>query len=246
MLALLLWLAAVGGGPAMAQGGAAQGGAAQGWVTQNAAAHDDDPPWSVVCSAGAAPRRCTVSHVQAFADNRGGSAELTVSIVRDPDCTTVHVLFDGPVDTARPAWLAVDGGSPWEFYDVDELAELGRALDGDRQARVERPEFRHFLAAAAATPEAATPEEEARRGAITAMIDRFAAVKEPRRLGLSCAPAARLLPLLQAGARLHVEFTVQPRNATRIYHWPQLNSRAVEVPLDGLEQALRESSAAAP
>ncbi|WP_448188328.1 hypothetical protein [Azospirillum sp. sgz301742] len=56
------------------------------------------------------------------------------------------------------------------------------------------------------------------------------AMKESRRIGLACAPMERL-----ASARvLRIDFSAEPSNRTRVYHWLSLTERSVSVPLEGL------------
>jgi len=70
------------------------------------------------------------------------------------------------------------------------------------------------------------------------MIKRFAAIKEPRRIGLACGPMERLLPLIRTGHPLRLEFQVEPRMATQVYHWPSLGTRVVNIRLDDLLASL--------
>ncbi|HEY0836944.1 MAG TPA: hypothetical protein VGE72_23740 [Azospirillum sp.] len=188
-------------------------------------------PWSVECTGSGPARRCSASTVQGYANNRGGHGEVVVSLVRDAACTTLHVVFDGPVDLDRPVTLAVDGGARQEFYTSADLSLLAQALDEGWTLRDAPVEFVRFL-------------DDAHGGALTAaepseeMLNRFAAVKESRRAGVACAPMRRLLPAMLDGRTLRLEFHAEPRSATQVYHWPALTRRTADVALDGLAPAL--------
>ena len=187
--------------------------------------------WKGGCSGQGVERRCSVSAVHGYANNRGGRSDVTVTLIRDAACTTLHVAFDGPIALERPARFVLDGVPVQEFYTRAELAQLARALDsGTRPAQA--PEaIDHFLTQVShgGFPGAAPADE---------MTARFAALKEPRRLGLACAPTARLLPQLTAGRSLRVEFSTEPRTRTRVYHWVSLTERLVDIPLEGMITAL--------
>lgn len=191
------------------------------------------PP--VTCAGEGAGRRCTVAAIQDFANNRGGQSALSLNAVRDATCTTLHIVFDGPIDVTRPVILSVDGAPPQRFYTPDELTELARALDDGAQTTSDTggtpPEFARFLTqvSTGAIKDADAGQE---------MLNRFAAIKETRRVGLACGPMERLLPLIRAGHSLRLEFQVDARTATQVYHWPKLDSRVVELRLDGLLSSL--------
>ncbi|HYD65193.1 hypothetical protein [Azospirillum sp.] len=192
-------------------------------------------PWSVECTGSGPARRCSASTVQGYANNRGGRGEVVVSLVRDAACTTLHVVFDGPVDLDRPVTLAVDGAARQAFYTSADLSLLAQALDEGWALRDAPVEFARFLADAhgGAMP-GIEPADE--------MLNRFAAVKEQRRAGVACAPMRRLLPAMMQGRTLRLEFSAEPRSATQVYHWPGLTRRSVEVALDGLAAALEGAS----
>ena len=187
------------------------------------------------CAGDGAGQRCTVSTVQPFADNRGGLGELSISAVRDAACTTLHIVFDEPIALARPVTLTVEGAPPQRFYTPGQLSDLAGALDeGPQPGAVPQagpPEFTRFLtqvAEGAITDEDAGPE----------MLKRFAALKEPRRIGLTCGPMERLLPLIRSGRPLRLEFQMEASAETQLYHWPRLDRRTVEFRLGGLLEAL--------
>ncbi|MBY3755687.1 hypothetical protein GBZ26_06965 [Azospirillum formosense] len=188
-----------------------------------------------VCAGEGAGRRCTVSTVQPFADNRGGLGELSISVVRDVACTSLYIVLDEPITLAHPVTLAVDGAPAQRFYTPRQLSELADALDDagptDAAAEGGAPEFTRFLRQVA---EGAIADEDA--GA--EMLSRFAAIKEPRRIGLTCGPMERLLPLIRSDRRLRLEFQKQASGATQVYHWPRLDRRTVEFRLGGLLEAL--------
>ncbi|WP_183178780.1 hypothetical protein [Azospirillum sp. OGB3] len=193
------------------------------------------PTSDTVCAGEGAGRRCTVSTVQPFPDNRGGLGELSISAVRDAACTSLYIVFDEPIALARPVTLAVDGAPPQRFYTPRQLSDLADTLDKGPQTgaapEVGPPEFTRFLsqvAAGAITDEVAGTE----------MLRRFAAIKEPRRIGLTCGPMERLLPLMRADRPLRLEFQRQANSATQLYHWPRLDRRTVEFRLGGLLEAL--------
>lgn len=203
-------------------------------------------PWQTGCSGQGAERRCTVTTTRAYPNNRGGKSEVTLVIVRDATCTTLHVTFDGPIAVNRPVRLALDGGPPQHFYTADQLGQLTRALDAmstgpdapDVPRRTERtpPEFTRFLKQVShGDLKDTTPEDE--------MVARFAALKEPRRIGLACAPTLRLLPRLSLARMLRLDFSAEPRNRTSVYHWTRLTDRTVELDLEGLSAALDRISA---
>ncbi len=191
------------------------------------------------CVGEGTARRCTVAAIQGFPDNRGGLSALTVNAVRDAQCTTLHIVFDRPIALDRPVLLTVEGAGTQGFYTPAELTGLARALDGDRDGDGDGdggpdrapPEFLDFLALAAT---GALGEAEA--GA--EMIRRFAAVKEARRVGLTCGPMERLLPPIRAGRASRLEFQVESPTAARVYHWPRLDRRVVDLHLEGLLAAL--------
>jgi len=190
-----------------------------------------DPAWTVTCGGQGEARRCSAFAVQDFTNNRGGRGEVSITIVRDPTCTTLHVTFDGPIAMNRPARLLVDGAPPQAFYTADQLERLARALDDGNRPERAPPEFDHFLTQVSLGElKGAEPGDE--------MVSRFAALKEPRRLGLACAPTERLLPYLAAARTLTVEFSAEPRNRARVYHWVSLTDRSIAVRLDGLAAAL--------
>lgn len=188
-----------------------------------------------VCAGEGDGQRCTVSAVQPFADNRGGLGELSISAVRDAACTSLYIVFDEPIALGRPVTLAVEGAPPQRFYTPRQLSDLANALDEGPQTGTEPeagpPEFTRFLtqvAEGAITDENAGPE----------MLKRFAAIKEPRRIGLTCGPMERLLPLIRSDRPLRLEFQRQASGATQVYHWPRLDRRTVEFRLGGLLEAL--------
>ncbi|QCN96729.1 hypothetical protein D3093_15495 (plasmid) [Azospirillum argentinense] len=188
-----------------------------------------------VCAGEGAGRRCTVSAVQPFSDNRGGLGELSISAVRDAACTSLYIVFDEPIALARPVTLAVDGAPPQRFYTPRQLSDLADALDGagqpDATPEEAAPEFTRFLSQVA---EGAIADEDA--GA--EMLRRFAAIKEPQRIGLTCGPMERLMPLIRSDRPLRLEFQKQAGGATQVYHWPRLDRRTVEFRLGGLLEAL--------
>lgn len=188
-----------------------------------------------VCAGEGAGQRCTVSAVQPFADNRGGLAELSISAVRDASCTTLHIVFDEPIAVARPVTLTVEGAPPQRFYTPGQLSYLaGRLDEGPQPGAVPEagpPEFTRFLtqvAEGAITEDNSGPE----------MLKRFAAIKEPRRIGLTCGPMERLLPQMRSDRPLRLEFQKEAPTATQVYHWPRLDRRVVEFRLGGLLEAL--------
>ncbi|WP_114861039.1 hypothetical protein [Azospirillum brasilense] len=193
----------------------------------------------VVCAGEGRGQRCTVSAVQPFPDNRGGLGELSISAVRDAACTSLHIVFDEPIAPARHVTLTVDGAPPQRFYTPRQLSDLADALDADalnadaldKGPQAAPPEFTRFLAQVAA---GAIADEEAG----TEMLSRFAAIKEPRRIGLTCGPMERLMPLIRSDRRLRLEFQRQANGATEVYHWPRLDRRTVEFRLGGLLEAL--------
>ncbi|CAO3451293.1 hypothetical protein [Azospirillum argentinense] len=188
-----------------------------------------------VCAGEGVGQRCTVSAVQPFADNRGGFGELSISAVRDAACTSLYIVFDEPIAIARPVTLAVEGAATQRFYTPRQLSDLANALDEGLQAGAAPeeapPEFTRFLAQVAA---GAIADEDAG----TEMLRRFAAIKEPRRIGLTCGPMERLMPLIRSDRRLRLEFQRQASGATEVYHWPRLDRRTVEFRLGGLLEAL--------
>ncbi|KAA0684123.1 hypothetical protein [Roseomonas genomospecies 6] len=195
-----------------------------------------EAPFSdVVCSGEGAGQRCTVSAVQPFADNRGGLAELSVSAVRDASCTTLHIVFDEPIAVARPVTLTVEGMPPQRFYTPRQLSDLAGALDeGPQPGAVPEagpPEFTRFLTLVA---EGAIAEDDSG----PEMLKRFATIKEPRRIGLTCGPMERLLPLMRSGRPVRLEFQRQANSATQVYHWPRLDRRTVDLHLGSLLEAL--------
>jgi len=195
------------------------------------------PP--VTCAGDGMGRRCTAAAIQDFANNRGGQSALSLNAVRDATCTTLHIVFDGPIDVKRPVTLSVDGAPPQQFYTPDELTELARALDDGARTITDTgadaggtpPEFARFLTQVST---GAIKDSDAGQE----MLNRFAAIKETRRVGLACGPMERLLPLIRAGHSLRLEFQVDARTATQVYHWPKLDSRVVELRLDGLLSSL--------
>jgi hypothetical protein len=192
-------------------------------------------PWTVECAGSGPARRCSASTVQGYANNRGGRGEVVVSLVRDAACTTLHVVFDGPVDLARPVTLAVDGGARQAFYTSADLSLLAQALDEGWTLRDAPVEFVHFLSDAhGGVLKGIEPADE--------MLNRFAAVKESRRAGVACGPMRRLLPAMLAGRTLRIEFSAEPRADTQVYHWPALTRRSTDVALDGLASALEGAS----
>ncbi|HYH20521.1 MAG TPA: hypothetical protein VD995_18090 [Azospirillum sp.] len=205
--------------------------AATSWTAPATAAE----PWSVECTGSGPARRCSASTVQGYANNRGGRGEVVVSLVRDATCTTLHVVFDGPVDLDRPVTLAVDGAARQEFYTSADLSLLAQALDEGWTLRDAPVEFVRFLADAHGGAMAGIePSDE--------MLNRFAAVKESRRAGVACAPMRRLLPAMMQGRTLRLEFSAEPRSATQVYHWPGLTRRSADIALDGLAAALEGAS----
>ncbi|AWJ87430.1 hypothetical protein TSH58p_29050 (plasmid) [Azospirillum sp. TSH58] len=194
-----------------------------------------DAASDAVCAGEGTGQRCTVSAVQPFADNRGGLGELSISAVRDAACTSLYIVFDEPIALARPVTLAVDGAPPQRFYTPRQLSDLADALDEGPQAgaapEAAPPEFARFLAQVAA---GAITDEDAG----TEMLSRFAAIKEPRRIGLTCGPMERLMPLIRSDRPLRLEFQRQANSATQVYHWPRLDRRTVEFRLGGLLEAL--------
>lgn len=140
--------------------------------------------WQGGCSGQGAELRCSIGTVHGFSNNRGGGNDVTVTIIRDAACTTLHVGFDGPIALDRPTRIALDDGPAQEFT-----------------------------------------------------------MKEPRRIGLTCAPMAGLLPALAEARVLRISFSAEPLNRTRVYHWVSLTDRTVEVPLEGLRAALDRVSA---
>ncbi|WP_247890120.1 hypothetical protein [Azospirillum brasilense] len=188
-----------------------------------------------VCVGEGAGRRCTVSAVQPFPDNRGGLGELSISAVRDAACTSLYIMFDEPIALARPVTLMVDGAPPQRFYTPRQLSELADALDEasqpDTAPEAGPPEFTRFLSQVA---EGAITDDDA--GA--EMLRRFAAIKEPRRIGLTCGPMERLMPLMRSDRPLRLEFQKQADSATQVYHWPRLDRRTVEFRLGDLLEAL--------
>ncbi|MDQ2101883.1 hypothetical protein [Azospirillum isscasi] len=193
------------------------------------------PISGAVCAGEGAGQRCTVSAVQPFADNRGGLGELSISAVRDAACTTLHIVFDEPIALTRPVTLTVDGTPPQRFYTPRQLSDLAGALDeGPQPGAVPPagpPEFTRFLSQVA---EGAIADDDAG----PEMLKRFAAVKEPRRIGLTCGPMERLLPPIRSGRPLRLEFQMEANTATQVYHWARLDRRTVEFRLDGLLEAL--------
>lgn len=193
------------------------------------------PVSDAVCAGEDAGQRCTVSVVQPFADNRGGLGELSISVVRDAACTSLHIVFDEPITPARPVMLTVDGAPPQRFYTPRQLSDLASALDDtgqpDAVPDARPPEFARFLTQVA---EGVIADEDAG----PEMLKRFAAIKEPRRIGLTCGPMERLLPLIRSDRPLRLEFQRQGNSTTQVYHWPRLDRRTVEFRLGGLLEAL--------
>ncbi|OYD81340.1 hypothetical protein [Azospirillum brasilense] len=193
------------------------------------------PVSDTVCAGEGAGQRCTVSAVQPFADNRGGLGELSISAVRDAACTSLYIVFDEPIALARPVTLTVDGAPPQRFYTPRQLSDLATALDDGPQTgtgpEAGPPEFTRFLTQVA---ERAIADEDAG----PEMLRRFAAIKEPRRIGLTCGPMERLMPLIRSDRPLRLEFQRQANSATQVYHWPRLDRRTVEFRLGGLLEAL--------
>lgn len=199
----------------------------------------ETPVSDAVCAGEGDGQRCIVSAVQPFADNRGGLGELSISAVRDATCTTLYIVFDDPIALARPVTLTAEGAPPQSFYTPRQLADLANALDetldeSPRPGAVpesEPPEFARFLTRVAEgtiSDTDAGPE----------MLKSFAAIKEPRRIGLTCGPMERLLPLIRSDRPLRLEFQKQSNTATQVYHWPRLDRRTVEFRLGGLLEAL--------
>jgi hypothetical protein len=200
------------------------------------AAAQPQPDWMVTCARGEAERRCTVSSMQSFADNRGGFSQLSLSFVRDAECTTLHIQFDAPITVTAPVSLAIGDAPPQPFYTMDELTRLAEAMDWGRPLAGGPPEFKGFLAQLSeGALKSADPSRE--------MIARFAAIKEPRRISLTCAPTERLLPLVRSGGTMRLAFQLAPRNSPRPYHWPSMTARTVDIRLDGLAEALDQAMA---
>ncbi|HYD30579.1 MAG TPA: hypothetical protein VEB64_06930 [Azospirillaceae bacterium] len=192
------------------------------------------PTWKSLCSGNGAERRCTASMRQSYLNTLGGLNQVTVSLMRENGCETLHVVFDRPVDMNRPVGLAVDGGDVAYFYSGDELAGLARALDEGTEAPAEGPpEFTAFLGEVDGA-KFTDPGAE--------MVARFARLKEPLRLGMACAATSRLMPSLRAGRMLHLAFSARPGNRAQPYHWPRLRNRAVDIPLEGLFATLDEAA----
>lgn len=200
----------------------------------SAAAADD--PVSLACSQKdpAKGRRCVASTIQGFADNRGGQSAVTVTLTRDGDCSTLTVTFDRPIAIDQPVRLAAEGIAPQAFYTGTELAQLARALDDGAPLAAGPPEFTRFLEEVARGQY--DDQEPARE-----MLNRFAAIKEPRGAILTCGPTARLLAALHSGQPVRLEFQVAPRAITRVYHWPELERRIVDLPLGALAASLDRS-----
>lgn len=185
----------------------------------------------VTCAGDGSARRCTASAVEGFANNRGGESELSLNAVRDATCTTLHIVFDGPIAVNQPVTLTVDGAPPQRFYTPGALTDLARALDDGALPAGAPPEFAGFLAqvSSGAVKDAdAGPE----------MLSRFAAIKETRRVGLTCGPMERLLPLLRSGHTARLEFQVEPRTVQQVYHWGRLDHRMVTLRVDDLLASL--------
>ncbi|WP_029008886.1 hypothetical protein [Azospirillum halopraeferens] len=199
-------------------------------------------PWNPQCTGDGGARRCSVGTTLTASGPRGDGA-LSLRLVSDGDCTTLHVVFDGTIAVDRPVSLAVDDDDPQHFYTGAELETLAAALDGGDAPAELPPEFRLFLARAGSGAfGAAAPAD--------VMMDRFAAIKEPWRLGVSCGPMERLMPRIAAGRTLHLEYSATPAGTTEFYHWPALLQRRVAVDLAGaaaaLDKALHNGTASAP
>ncbi|MBP2290449.1 hypothetical protein [Azospirillum rugosum] len=191
------------------------------------------PPsaFPVACAGDGPARRCTASAVEDFANNRGGQSELSLNAVRDGTCTTLHIVFDGPIALDRPVTLTVDGAPPQRFYTPGALSELARALDDGKLPDDAPPEFASFL-------QQVTSGRVKDADAGPEMLTRFAAVKEARRVGLTCGPMERLLPLLRTGHTARLEFQVANGTKQRVYHWLRLDSRVVTLRVDDLLASL--------
>lgn len=187
------------------------------------------PP--VACAGDGAARRCTASAMEEFADNRGGRSELSLNAVRDATCTTLHIVFDGPIALDRPVTLTVDGAPPQRFYTPGALTDLARALDDGMLPGDAPPEFVGFLqrVSSGALADGDAGQE---------MLTRFAAVKESRRIGLTCGPMERLLPLLRAGHAARLEFQVASGTERKVYHWGRLDSRVVTLRVEDVLASL--------
>lgn len=195
-----------------------------------------DEPVSLACSQRdpAKGRRCVASTIQGFPDNRGGQSAVTVTLTRDGDCSTLAVTFDRPIAIDHPVRLAVEGTAPQSFYTGAELAQLAKALDDGTPLNGGPVEFSRFLDE---TTHGKTDDQEPARE----MLNRFAAIKEPRGVILTCGPAARILAALHGGQPARLEFQVAPRAITRVYHWPELERRTVDLPVAALAAAIDRS-----
>ncbi|HYC02026.1 MAG TPA: hypothetical protein VED40_01960 [Azospirillaceae bacterium] len=196
---------------------------------------DQPGGWRTACQQGPRGSFCTLMLEQTYAENRGGRGTVTLSLRRDTDCTSLHVAFERDIDVGRPVALQLDGGAPEPFYTGEELNLLARIVDA------ETADAGHL----AATPEVAAFIDDARLGklgdadaAASEMVARFARVKSPDRLGVACPVTARLLPRLREARTLRLSFSVAAPGQPEPYHWPALNRRVVEVPLDRLAEAL--------
>ncbi|WP_448204213.1 hypothetical protein [Azospirillum sp. sgz302134] len=186
---------------------------------------------AATCLGEGPARRCTAMVDQSFANNRGGMSALSISAVRDATCTTLHIVFDGPIALDRPVTLTPDGAPAQRFYTPDELTDLARALDNGTRPSNPAPEFARFLTQVSS---GAIKDADAGRE----MLNQFAAIKEPRRIGLTCGPMERLLPQIRTGRAVRLEFEVEPRTTLQAYHWSRLEGRAVDLRLDELLASL--------
>jgi hypothetical protein len=191
-----------------------------------------DDGWTRSCTGNGSARRCVASFKQKIPDYRKGSSGVTVMIRQDTGCHSLHIVFDAPIAVDRPVRLTIDGGPRIGFYTNPQLVRLARAVDDGVEPRGLPAEFIAFYrdveAGRIGRGDAAGAE----------LIARFAQIKEARRAGMACIPTERLLPDLRTGQVLHLDFWAETYGPARIYHWPQLSSRSIEVPLRGLAAIL--------
>ncbi len=197
-----------------------------------AAAGDGNPgpegAWTVACEGDGPLRRCTVSTLQSFTDLKGEARRVSLSLLVDRACTTLHAAFETPIAADRPVDIRVDERQVQRFYTSDQLQALARAIDGAARPAAAPPEFARFL-------------DDAKTGGMNGeaagdeMIARFAAIKEP--------PVRRALPALREGRTLALTFHAPARTPRRVWHWPRLDERRVVIDLDGLALALDRAAA---
>lgn len=187
--------------------------------------------WHGSCDGADGNRYCLVSHDARYPNHRGGHDQVRITVRRDPSCDSLHILFEHDIALDRPVSLTIDGGPKIHFYTSRELTRLARDVDHGIAPAWGPPEFQAFYRQ---IETGAIPADQA----ATELVARFAHVKEPRRIGVACAAATKLMARLRAARHLVLEFFAEAPGPAQVYHWWRLDARAVTVPLSGLNGAL--------